>query len=110
MNYIIYNKIYGYEIFENTTLEEVKKYIEEKRNDYLNYYKEQLKKEEQDLEYFYNKEYDKMSIIDRNYFLNNGKEGLQRLEEVTKRNIDDFKENIKCFSSTESFRIFKEMN
>lgn len=109
MNYIIYDTHYSDKYFENTTLEEVKKYVEKQRKQAIEYTKKQLKKEEQDLKYFYNKEYDKMSIIDRDYFLNSEK-GLQRLEEVTKRNIEDFKEDIKYFSSNESFRIFKEMN
>lgn len=108
-NYIVYEEKYGKKMLENTTLEEVQKYIKDKQKELLDFNKKELAREEKDLEYFYEGQYDKMRILDRPYFLENGEWGLKALERETKHCIKYFKDKIKYYNNIKVFRIFEEL-
>lgn len=106
--YIIYCPS-GYD-YEVDTKKEAFKKVEELKNRRVEYLKEQLEEEEKDLEYFYKGQYDKMSILDRPYFLERGEEGLKELEKQTKENIEDFKYEIEELeSNTLKYTIYEKI-
>lgn len=108
-NYMIYNKHRGELLLEDLTEKELLEKIEFIRSGIIKNLEEKLKDEEQDLKYFYNKEYNKMSILDRPWFLERGEEGLKDLERETKRIIEDYKKDIEEYKDEKAFRVFIEV-
>lgn len=108
-NYIIWNEHRGELLLEDLNEKEVLEKVEFIRNGIIEKIKERMREEEKDLEYFYEGQYDKMSILDRPWFLERGEEGLKDLERETKRIIEDYKKDIEEYSDAKAFRIFKEV-
>lgn len=106
-NYMI--RIGNYEVYENYTLEDIKKIIKEKQQKRLESFKEELKRSKKEIEYFKNKEYDKIKILDRPYFLNRGQEGLDELEQAIYREIDHYTKAVEQYKDTTPYRIFEEI-
>jgi len=106
-NYII--RTDNYNIYEDYTLEDIEKIIKQEQEKNLKWYKEQLEKSKKEIEYFKNKEYDKISILDRPYFLDRGQQGLDDLEKAIHREIEYFSNLVEEYKDTKPYRIFKEI-
>ena len=98
----------GYDKSICGTKKEVLDYVKEDKEKTIKWYKEHLEREEQDLKYFYEGQYDKMSILDRPYFLERGEEGLKDLEKQTKENIEELKYELENIESGKSkYKVYQ---
>ena len=107
-NYIVKDSLGYTEYYNNTTLEDVKKIIKDKQTKRLADFTKDLETSTKELEYFKNKEYDKIKILDRDYFLNRGQAGLDDLERAIYREIDINNQRINEYQNGTPYTIFEE--